>query len=310
LTEGSRIFWLNRKPQARPRGNESTQFLSVLPLELGRHGPARHFDGLYREALDFVEQCSPPGLAVVAAAAGGIQAKAFLSARTEGINTAVIGRHSLAEVFLPRDPSISLRHMAILVHPSPSTDEVRFRLLDLRTPCGFRDARGAFRRAVESSSPYLAGCGDYGLLFAPVTSPAARWPEAPDRLADAFHGDVLTNPETVERLRLGPAEEPVGELVVSSPEGAGAVVVSRRALGSGILLGRSDRCDGGALLVDPHISRVHLLIIEIAGRLYAIDTASKNGVFGKSSAERATLLESGAPLSLAGRAFVEWRFFH
>jgi hypothetical protein len=88
------------------------------------------------------------------------------------------------------------------------------------------------------------------------------------------------------------------------------VVVSRRSLRSGILLGRSDRCDGGALLVDPHISRVHLLIIEIAGRLYAIDTASKNGVFGASSSERATLLESGAPLSLAGRAFVEWRFFH
>jgi hypothetical protein len=54
---------------------------------------------------------------------------------------------------------------------------------------------------------------------------------------------------------------------------------------------------------------VHLLIVEVAGQLYAVDTASKNGVYGGSGSERATLLESGTRLSLGGYATVEWRFF-
>jgi hypothetical protein len=308
LSDESRVFWLNQKPP--PRGNEDTQFFSVLPFQMGRPSPLPHFLDVYDEARDFVSQCPPPGLAIVAASAEGVQAKAFLTARPRGVNSAIVGRHSRAEVFLGRDASISLRHVGIVVHPSGPEDRVRFRLLDLRTPCGFRDARGVARRAIESSAPYLAGCGDYALVFAPVTSPATEWPESPDRFADAFDGDILTNPETIERLRLGPDEDPLGELVVTSSHGAGAVAVSRRALSSGILLGRSDRCDGESLLVDPHISRVHLLIIEIGGRLYAIDTASKNGVFGKSSSERATLLETGTMLSLAGQATVEWRYFN
>jgi pSer/pThr/pTyr-binding forkhead associated (FHA) protein len=86
--------------------------------------------------------------------------------------------------------------------------------------------------------------------------------------------------------------------------------VGRRAARSGILLGRSDRCDGEVLLSNPHISRVHALIVEMAGSLYAIDTASKNGVWGHGGEERAQLLESGATFSLCGLASIEWRFFH
>ena len=88
------------------------------------------------------------------------------------------------------------------------------------------------------------------------------------------------------------------------------MAVGRRALRAGILLGRSDRCDGDVLLSDPYVSRVHLLIVELAGRLYAIDTASKNGVFDRGSGERVRLLEAGSKLSLSALASVEWRFFH
>lgn len=308
LSDRSRAFWLKGKPQ--PRGNEDTQFFPVFPFQTGRPSPFRHLSDVYDEVRDFVGRCEPPGLAVLAAGADGIQAKAFLTAKPQGINTAVVGRHSRADVFLGRDPSISLRHLGVIVHPAASSAEVRFRLLDLRTPSGFSDVRGVDRRAIESNAPYLAGCGDYALVLAPVTEPAIEWPDGPEQFADAFDGDVLTNPETLERLRLGANEEPLGELVVTSSQGAGAVAVSRRAVGSGILLGRSDRCDAEALLSDPHISRVHLLIVEIGGRLYAVDTASKNGVFGKSSAERAAVLESGTMLSLAGQATVEWRYFN
>jgi FHA domain len=308
LREASRVFWLNRKPE--PRSNEDTQLLPVSPFEGEPTTPLRHFHAFYSNAREWVEGCRAPGLAVVALGAGGIQAKAYLSARPAEINTAVVGRHGKAEIFLGPDPWLSLRHLAVLVYPARLHHEVRFRLVDLRTSAGFSDARGAERRAIESNAPYVAACGDYAVVFAPVTEPAAVWPRDPDRFIETFNGDVLTNPETLEGLKLDAREEPVGELVVTSREGTGAVPVSRRAIGSGILLGRSDRCDGGGLLLDRHISRVHLLIVEVAGKIYAVDTASKNGVFRKTRPECATVLESGTTISLAGRATVEWRFFH
>jgi hypothetical protein len=52
---------------------------------------------------------------------------------------------------------------------------------------------------------------------------------------------------------------------------------------------------------------VHLLIIEIAGNLFAIDAASYNGVWDDKEQERAVLLELGRPLSLSDVATVEWR---
>jgi hypothetical protein len=52
---------------------------------------------------------------------------------------------------------------------------------------------------------------------------------------------------------------------------------------------------------------VHLLIIQIAGKLYAIDTASSNGVFDDDARERATPLEPGSSISLSDVAIVEWR---
>ncbi|MGH9336019.1 MAG: FHA domain-containing protein, partial [Vicinamibacteria bacterium] len=200
--------------------------------------------------------------------------------------------------------------LALIVHPASSPEEVRFRILDLRTAGGFTDARGHGRRAIEAERPYAAVCGDYALVFAPVTDPPSISTSDPERFEGMFDFDVLTNPETLEGLALGAKEEPFGELIVSSREGTGAVAVSRRAVGSGILLGRSDLCDGDGLLLDHHISRVHVLIVEVAGKLYAIDTASKNGVFGKTEPERTLTLDSGTTLSLAGFATVEWRFFH
>ena len=105
-------------------------------------------------------------------------------------------------------------------------------------------------------------------------------------------------------------EEAFGELVIRSKQGVGTMAVGRRAARAGILLGRSDRCDADVLLSDPHISRVHLLIVEEAGRLYAIDTASKNGILTRGDGDRVRLLESGTEVSICGLASVEWRFFH
>ena len=48
---------------------------------------------------------------------------------------------------------------------------------------------------------------------------------------------------------------------------------------SGILLGRSRRCDAGRVLSVRTISRVHLLLIELGGIVYVVDTASYNGLW-------------------------------
>jgi hypothetical protein len=307
LSDPSRVFWQIR--EADSTSNEDTQFFPLAGESSRRISPLRYFRDFYRPISRWVSACEAPGLVLAAVGKHGIEAKAYLRAKTSGINTAIVGRHRLAEVLLGGDPAISLRHLAVILHPWSGKD-LRFRLLDLRTGSGFIDAGGVHRRAVEADAPYVAICGDYALVLAPALAPRAAWPADPDRFTELLNGDVLTSPEAILKLPLDERDGPIGELVVSSPECVGAVPVSRRAVSSGILLGRSERCDGDALLVDRRISRVHLLIIEVAGRLYAIDTASKNGVYGGAGSERATVLESGTRLSLGGFATVEWRFFH
>jgi hypothetical protein len=211
---------------------------------------------------------------------------------------------------------LSLRHLAVLVSPARDRKPLRARVVDLRTASGFSDERGARIRACEAERPFFVRCGRYSILFAPVsTSDDSGWPDEPEAMwARLGARDAATlavsHPATLDDGLLYHDEERLGELVISSEEGSGTMPVGRRAARSGILLGRSDRCDGDTLLANPHISRVHALIVELAGSLYAIDTASKNGVWGKQGEQRAQLLESGTKFSLCGLAHIEWRFWH
>ena len=151
-------------------------------------------------------------------------------------------------------------------------------------------------------------------MFVPTTA-ETNWPKKPRDMWQALRSRqaatfAAARPAPIDEGWLSRDEEPLGELLIRSQQGIGTMAVGRRALGAGILLGRSDRCDGDVLLSDPHISRVHLLIVELAGRLYAIDTASRNGIFNRGSGERVRLLKSGSRLSLSGLVSVEWRYFH
>ena len=79
-----------------------------------------------------------------------------------------------------------------------------------------------------------------------------------------------------------------------------------------MLLGRYERCDTAGLpvLANPSLSRVHLLVIELDGALYAVDTASKNGSWLGSIPMRCTRMLPGLQVRLAHDAAVEWRAFH
>jgi len=313
VNDASRDFWLNR-----PFEHASNDDTLCVPTYV-RSPPAQTTGELFFEFYDPIRDWlldrRQAGLAVVALDENGVQAKGYLRAHPNRVNTAIVGRHEKAEIYLGDDPSLSLRHLAVIVSPSSLMKPLQFRVVDLRTPFGFSDEQGAELRACEADEPFFVRCGRYSLLFAPSTSDRHRWPHEPEamwaslrRREASLHS--LPHPTTLDDGLLEEDEEPLGELVIKSEEGVGKMAVGRRAARSGILLGRSDRCDGDVLLTNPHISRVHVLIVEMAGRLYAIDTASKNGVWGHGGEERAQLLESGATFTLCGLASVEWRFFH
>ena len=316
MDDASRVFWLKRSFERLPgMSNDDTLCAPAFVASPPRQAAGELFFEYYDPIRDWLHDRKQSGLAVVALDEHGVQAKGYLRAHENRINTAIVGRHDKAEVFLGDDPSLSLRHLAVIVSPSSLRKPLSFRVVDLRTPSGFTDQRGTHLRACEADGPFFIRCGRYSLLFAPGSRDDHVWPDEPEvmwaslgrRNAAALS---LPHPATLEDGLLSEDEEPLGELVIASEEGVGTMPVGRRAVRSGILLGRSDRCDGDVLLANPHISRVHALIVEMAGRLYAIDTASKNGVWGHRGDERAQLLESGTTFTLCGLASVEWRFFH
>ena len=105
----------------------------------------------------------------------------------------------------------------------------------------------------------------------------------------------------------------MGELRINAPQGNSVISVGAQAAAEGILIGRYDRCDSHNLrtLSSDLISRVHLLVLDVSGILYAIDTASSNGSWIGETEARVTRLEYGTTLTLANEdTRVEWRALH
>jgi hypothetical protein len=344
----SRIFWRESDPDS---GAENQKTVFVTPAELLPDRPQLSmrelFSKHYEKVREWLARADQPGVALVAMDFDAVRGAAFLASKPDIVSTAVIGRHTQADLRLAGDPTLSLRHLALLVYPLLSgRTEARYRLLDLRTAVGFVDERGKRLRAIEANGPAFVGCGRYTVLFFPTVEEDEPWPEDPeeawDRIPDRLYLDEveteersqewerahdrawevdalpsLKEPPTLVHHLAGPemavqelvdeGETPLGEINISSSRGETTVVLGQSAARSGILLGRSRRCDAGRVLADRSISRVHLLIIEIAGSLFAIDTASYNGLWDDQEQERATLLEVEHPLSLGEAAKVVWR---
>ena len=274
-----------------------------------------------------------PGLAVfavdvhTASPAGCLRVRAGIEHRT-----AIVGRHDRCDLVLYDYGRSALRQLAIIVDPVRSWERgagVRYRVLDLHTRCGFTDEEQRPIRGLCAEGPALLWCAGYALFLLPLGDPT-DWPEAahdgwailPERI---YFDEVSTiprrNPNGLDRslvLRtIGPRDTSM-PLVGDAEDFAGgielacagnALAIGATALRDGVLLGRYPRCDG-ALLRDPSVSRVHLLLVQIDDTLLAIDTATTYGTRRSGCPKARTIvLDRDTELVVGTRTALRWRRF-
>jgi hypothetical protein len=274
-----------------------------------------HYARIRATCLDFAE----PGVAVFAFSLedGAWQGSMCLAARPGEVRAGVIGRHSEADLPLGGDPSLALRHLLFLVEPGTLAGalrgEVRFRVLDLETGSPPRDEEGRPVSALTAEGPVFLTCPGFALL-ALTTGDPTDWPDSardawdclPERVfveerlargsaprpmprlpaapARGRRSTVVTlvdGPSHIEYAALAGGEPPAGHLVLDSGGDQSRVPVGQGTLSRGLLIGRYARChvNAGAAIADIRVSRVHLLLIDVAGQLLAIDLASSNGSY-------------------------------
>ncbi|MBN2358066.1 MAG: FHA domain-containing protein [Deltaproteobacteria bacterium] len=249
----------------------------------------------------------------------------------------LIGRHPACDLMVGRTQhEVSLRHLTVLLR-AISFDEVRVRVLDLRSEAGFSDEQGRSLRAVTAEGSLFVRIGR--VVVALLVTGETSWP---DKARDAY--ELI--PERVfveERLRLINGNVPPAaaawdwddgccthvrarhgvlglatELCSDDDELAGTLSLSmadqqiirrvgKRALERGILIGRYSRCDLGCTgLTSDQLSRVHLLIVRDGDDVLAIDTASSNGTTIEGQPFRRARLINGARLVLGGALTLGW----
>lgn len=131
-------------------------------------------------------------------------------------------------------------------------------------------------------------------------------------VVQTFVGPARAQRRPLSDSQLDDGEQPVGALRLESDTDAETIEQGERALGQGVLLGRYDRCDDCGLpaLRSRRVSRVHLLVLQVGGDVYAIDTASTNGVAdlaGGEKAGRVFAMGGKRPLGLPGGVQLTWQ---
>jgi len=292
------------------------------------------FIGSYDKIRSTCLAADRPGVALFAIDDEGIASRVVVFAKADTIQTAIAGRHSEADLVLSDDERISLRHLAIVIHPDPGP-VTRYHILDLRTPIGMTDERHEAVGHLASTGPMLLTVGRYAVVVVPVgrvrqwpSDPLAAWQSLPPRTyepeavasrrvtPEGYRRDpnvtavqVLGPPQFAQRTESGEASTAVGRLAVSSKRGDAEFVIGAEALRAGVLLGRYQRCDNADLpvLADHRVSRVHMLLLSIGDTLYGIDTASTNGVWHERERFRHRPLAYGDTVEFGSKlAFVSW----
>jgi pSer/pThr/pTyr-binding forkhead associated (FHA) protein len=275
------------------------------------------FVACYPAFRDVGRSISELGVAVVAVhvPSRSVAGRLWVRAREHAIATAVAGRHSHADLVLA-DPTLSLRHVSVIVHPISSYDPgcLAYSVIDLRTPTAFHDEHGRHLDAVCVEGAAMLRVGPYALYFLSTGDPSA-WPELatdawamlPDRVyvderaaePDQWRRRAvrLVGPVPSSRRRsqitmlpgpvpfqgdgvLREGEAPLGDLVVWSdgPDGR-RIRIGASAARRGVLLGRYDRCESSDVFAHPAVSRSHLLFIVVADRPWFVDLSSVEGTY-------------------------------
>jgi len=180
----SRSVWLRNEAARDGFDNAQTICFALgrFPMRLPTGANRSFEDGFrrfYPDIRELLNSHRSPGLALLVEGADGLEATAWIPAEEDGINPVIVGRHSTAEIFLPSDPALSLRHLAVIVRRAADGGAC-FRVLDLRTPTAFEDEHGQSLRALESAGPTMVRCASYALLLVPTTDSGEPWPDDTD----------------------------------------------------------------------------------------------------------------------------------
>jgi hypothetical protein len=292
-------------------------------------GPREAFFVAY-ERLSLLAGVAPsPGFVV---AAVDPRARVMASLCLGDRDALVIGRHTQCGLRLDAE-IVSLRHIAALVRFEEGRPLLR--LWDLRTGVPFLTEDQRPNGAVSADGPLYVSLGGYAVWFVPTGSawsggPEAAWRALPPRsFLDRRDHDArpLCDPPRLQAfvpfsdhpttmvtsllppLLMGEGPEPEvgwGELRLVSSARRERRSVSAERLEQGVLIGRYERC--GVMVAEDHrISRVHLLLVRIGGEVWAIDTASTNGVRRGESRFNAGVLRDADQLALGADVRLAWR---
>jgi hypothetical protein len=164
---------------------------------------AMHYDELRAEHA----ARSAPGLLAFDLGSALITAKMWTKTRPEAINAITVGRHRECDVCLARDPSISLRHLAVITHPFDPAGggNVSFRILDLRTNLAFADCFGQRMQGVIADGGAIFVIGRYAMLLLP-TGDGTRLPDSATVSFSSIADPLYLDPQARRPLLSGITE--------------------------------------------------------------------------------------------------------
>ena len=172
-TPASRVVQLRADSDRSSAGNEGTRMGSIWTREVSASvDHARLFNRHQSRLHQLVRRYARPGLVVFAMhPEAGLAGHLWLEA-DESLRAGSIGRHSQADIYLPHDATLSLRHLMVLT--SRRSETTWFRVSDLSTPQGFKSETGEDVRGLEADGPLFFGAAGYSFLAVP-TGVAPAW---------------------------------------------------------------------------------------------------------------------------------------
>lgn len=340
MSEKTRIVQLPTRVTRERADNETTR-IAALHAERRRADPAILFAKHEAKLHEALEQLGPGTAVFALSESHGLAGQLWLEASADEVRAGSVGRHGAADLYLPFDQELSLRHLAVVVRLHGGAPVTR--VMDLRTGDGFYDERAERHSAVESDGVMVLAAASWWLFVFPTGGPAPwtkgakdAFASLPERVFEAPLAEAQAQGakgpkakvhsqrpaasrersyvtpyrapvDTSTEAPVSPGEHTAGHLVIDRDEGEVRIPVGPSALDRGVMLGRYSRCDDAKIFSDDRISRVHALVMRIEGGVWIFDLGSTNGTYGSANEEfRARQLHSGESFQLAVALTLRW----